>query len=330
MTTTRHLFISQVNPERIDIVGKIPLQTPLVIYVEPSGYCNLKCNFCMHGTPEITLKKGMMKLELFQKLIDELEGFPEKIKLLRICGNGEPLLNPQIIPMLKYASASNKIERIELISNGLLLTNKFAEQLPKVLNRIIISVEGLNSSDYLVFTRTEVDFTKFIAQLKKLFHNRKDCTIHIKIHNEAVKTQKRRDTFFELFQGIADQLFIENLVPLWPGLEINCQKEHYRYEGKLIPKKICAQIFKGFQIQADGETVPCCVDWQRINLIGNLQNDPLPAIWHSRKLRQLQLAHLEGLKPELFPCQNCEMNDYCEIDNLDMAANSLLNRLQKP
>ncbi len=38
-------LIPTVNPERVALQERIPLATPLVIYVEPSGYCNLKVDW---------------------------------------------------------------------------------------------------------------------------------------------------------------------------------------------------------------------------------------------------------------------------------------------
>jgi radical SAM protein with 4Fe4S-binding SPASM domain len=283
----------------------------------------------MHGVPGVTIKKDMMSTALFRKLIDDLQEFPEKIKLLRVCGNGEPLLNPELPAMLEYASSSDKIERVELISNGILLNQRLVDVLPSFLQRMIISVEGLNAEDYLRISGVEINFDRFVDWVKAFFHQRRDCTLHIKIHNEAVETEARKERFFSLFQSCADEIFIENLVPMWPELNIECQTQLYRYDGLLIPKQICAQIFKGFQVQADGDAVPCCVDWQRKNLIGNLHRESLAAIWRGEILLNLQLEHLRRRKNELDPCRVCTMNDYCEIDNVDACAGELLLRLER-
>ena len=96
-------LIPTVQYERLVLQEHIPLATPLVVYVEPSGYCNLKCTFCPHGVEADALKKDFMSVKLFEKLIDDLSAFPDTIKLLRICGNGEPLVHKDIVRMLQYA-----------------------------------------------------------------------------------------------------------------------------------------------------------------------------------------------------------------------------------
>ena len=48
----------QFNKDRLDLSSQVPLATPLVVYVEPSSYCNLECKFCpQHIEPDSLVKK---------------------------------------------------------------------------------------------------------------------------------------------------------------------------------------------------------------------------------------------------------------------------------
>ena len=50
----------QFNEERLDLGHISPLDTPLVIYVEPSSFCNLSCTFCpQHISPYAINKQNM-------------------------------------------------------------------------------------------------------------------------------------------------------------------------------------------------------------------------------------------------------------------------------
>ena len=141
-------FISQLYRQRLTLQEHIPLATPLVIYIEPSGYCNLKCAFCPHGIEGTTLKKDFMSVKLFEKLIDDLSMFPDKVKLLRFCGTGEPLMNKDIVRILQYAKEKKAIERTEIVTNSILLNADLIKNLPRFADRIIISIEGLSSKEY--------------------------------------------------------------------------------------------------------------------------------------------------------------------------------------
>ena len=60
--------VMQFNPKRKDLGKIIPLETPLVIYVESSSHCNLECGFCpQHIAPE-ALNKTNMTVDLFKKM----------------------------------------------------------------------------------------------------------------------------------------------------------------------------------------------------------------------------------------------------------------------
>lgn len=322
-------FTSQVGQDRLQLHEEIPLAAPLVIYIEPSGFCNLKCGFCPQGMASNNLKKDMMSVDLFKKMIDDIALFPGKAKLLRICGNGDPLLNRDLPVMLEYAFEQKVAEKIELITNGVLLTQELISCLPRYLTRLVCSVEGLSAEDYQRICNAKIDFYKFLKSLDSLYAAKGNCIIHIKIHHAVVSTVGKEKIFFETFKDKCDEIFIEKLVPMWPQLDTLFSTNQFRWgDDSVTRRKVCAQIFKGVQVQADGEVVPCCVDWQRINVLGNLHNESLPQIWNGEKLRQLQIRHLSGNKGILEPCRECSMNDYCEIDNLDGHGEECINRFK--
>ena len=51
----------------------------------------------------VKYKKQSMSMELFKKVIDDISNFPKKLKILRIAGLGEPLINQNISKMISYA-----------------------------------------------------------------------------------------------------------------------------------------------------------------------------------------------------------------------------------
>lgn len=326
---TKAKLISQVAQERLELGKHIPFSTPLVVYVEPSGFCNLKCKFCVQKTDGKTLKKDLMSKELFLKMIDDISEFPQKIKLLRVCGNGEPLMNKNIIEMLKYAKKKNVAEKFEMITNGILLNDFLIEKLPKFLNRLVISIEGLSPEDYWQTSRAKINFQKLIDNVENLYSKKGKCSIHIKIHNKAVSSESQKKKFLEIFEDKCDQIYIENLVPMWPQLETDYFIDEFRWGGgKVVKRLVCAQIFKGIQVQADGQVVPCCVDWKRVNILGDINKNSLLEIWKGKKLKDLQIKHLSFKKDKTKPCRDCTMNDYCELDNIDQYAKECIRRLK--
>lgn len=319
---------SQVHKERINLHDEIPLKTPLVIYTEPSGYCNLRCNFCPQINEDNNIKKSIMSLDLFKKSIDDLINFEKQIELLRVCGFGEPLMNKNIIEMLKYAKESNFIKRIELISNGTLLNDELIDNISKYTDRIIISIEGLSSKDYFNVCNRKVNYENLVENIKKLYYSREDCILHLKIHHKSVDTKRKEDLFLNTFGNFCDEIYIEKLIKLWPEFDLDAS-ENFRYGNlSVIERQVCSQMFKGFQIIADGRVIPCCADWQAINVIGDLNKDSMKDIWNGTLLKSLQIEHLKGNKNKIIPCKDCTMNDYCDYDNIDNYAKKCLMRIE--
>jgi MoaA/NifB/PqqE/SkfB family radical SAM enzyme len=201
-----------VQYERVALHERIPLATLLVVYIEPSGFCNFKCIFCPQGSGGRELKKDLMTTDLFRKLIDDLS------------------------------------------------------------------------------------FEKLLEHIDALYDCKGKCLIHIKITDKTVLPKERKTMFLDTFGDRCDEIYIEKLVPMWPQFDNACSPDTFRWDGTPVKHYICAQIFKGVQVQADGEVVSCCVDWKRVNVFGNIDKNSLYEIWNGEKLRRLQIEHLIGNK----------------------------------
>jgi radical SAM protein with 4Fe4S-binding SPASM domain len=323
---------SQLNHNRINLAQAAPLSSPLVVYMETTTNCNLACKFCPHYLSPDEFQKGTMDFELFKKVCNDLKKFKPKIKLLRFCGLGDSLFNKQITKFVEYAVDSQVADRYEMITNGLLLDDGHFDVLSKKLDRLIVSIEGLNNEDYVEYTNRKVKFDKFIKKLTEFSKlQSRHCKLHIKIHNSAVSTEAKIKHFYSLFGGLADELYIENLINLWPNLVSNLgiNAGHRFVDSSTDTRKVCAQIFKSIQINHDGKVMPCCIDWKVQNVIGDVERQSLTEIWEGSSIRNLQLRHLKGERSEFSPCAGCTMNEESDIDNLDNNASEILRRVRQ-
>jgi len=62
--------------ERTTLQDVIPLETPFLLYVDPSSACNFRCQFCPTGHIDLLkaseYKRRVMNLGLFEKLLTDL------------------------------------------------------------------------------------------------------------------------------------------------------------------------------------------------------------------------------------------------------------------
>ena len=91
------------NRTRLEIA--IPLEVPFIIFVDPSDVCNFHCKFCPTGDIALMKQVGrslkVMGIDLYKKIIDDICEFEKPLKVLRLYKDGEPLLNPRFVEMIK-------------------------------------------------------------------------------------------------------------------------------------------------------------------------------------------------------------------------------------
>lgn len=323
--------ISQFNYQnRTNLNEDIPLKTPLVVYVEPSSKCNLECKFCPQHTNFNEFPKSLMSIESFEKLVNDIKIFENKPELMRFCGIGEPLFNKNFGRFIQILNESNVVKKSELITNGLLLNSDLIKIIASNLDRIVISIEGLSDKDYFDFTFRKIDFNKLKDKIEELFNIKyRKCVVHIKIHNHAVMSNQLKEKFFSTFGPISDEIYVEKLVDLWPEIQTNLgiDSGHRFHNTEVKQTKVCPQIFKAMQINADGRVLPCCADWKNMNIIGDIKNNNLHEIWNGVPVNNLRKLHLKGERFSFSPCKGCKLNEYSDIDNIDEQAELIYNKL---
>ena len=140
--------------DRLELKEALPLRTPYVIYIDPCDTCNFRCKFCPSGNLELMKKTkgrghGPMDFEVYKRIIDSLGDFPDKVRVVRLYKEGEPLLNPRFADMVRYAKESGHCLRVDTTTNASLLTpEKSLEIIDAGLDRLNISVEGVNAEQY--------------------------------------------------------------------------------------------------------------------------------------------------------------------------------------
>ena len=114
---------------------------PVRLVIEPTNICNLSCPLCPAGLDNKAHERGMMKLEEFKKIIDEVGDYLYEIDLYNF---GESLLNPEVYDMIKYASDHN------IKTN--LSTNLNVVNVEKLVNsglsKLIVSADGASHQTY--------------------------------------------------------------------------------------------------------------------------------------------------------------------------------------
>ncbi|MDR3630584.1 MAG: radical SAM/SPASM domain-containing protein [Desulfocapsaceae bacterium] len=322
--------------DRTPLQDVIPLATPFVLFVDPSSACNFQCTFCPTGDRGLIGRtgryQGSLDFDLYRKIIDELPLFPDTIKVLRLYKDGEPFLNRNLVKMVAYARQSGNVPYIDTTTNGTLLDPKTVGPLIEAgLDKINISVDGMNDAQYLNFTKYPFNFRKFVDNVKWLYEHKGNLEVVIKIPKELI-TEAQQKEFYETFGDYCDRIFIENFAPCWPDFDVEARTgitiSQGIYQQPLSNTDVCPYIFYGMSVNAGGEVSACFLDWQRKLIIGDAKKQTLAEIWNSREFNRLRIDHLEGRRREMTVCSHCGQLTHCLPDNIDAYRQELLARLQ--
>ena len=320
------------NRTRLETV--IPKDTPFVVFVDPSDACNFKCRFCPTSDRNLMKEVGrpwkQMSYELFTKIANDMAGFPNKVKVLRLYKDGEPLLNKRLADMVKYAKDVGAAERIDTTTNASLLTKVRGKALVDAgLDRINISIYGTTNDHYTNFSGVKLEFERVLANVKDFYEIRGGCEMLVKINGDTL-TSDEKEIFLKRFGDYTDKIYIEHIMSCWPefelrGVEVNSEKGLYGQNIKEV--NVCPYPFYGMAINSDGLVSICFLDWARKLTIGDVKQRPVSEIWAGKEMRSYQRMFLEGKRKNHPVCGGCGQMSHGQPDNIDEFRTELLYKL---
>lgn len=333
------------NPDvkRAKLAEVIPLSTPYVAYIDPANACNFRCTFCPTGHPQLLQKVnrplGIMDFELFKKIINDFKQFPEKLRVLFMHKDGEPLLNPRIGEMLALAKSSDIAPVVWLTTNGSLMTEDKAKAIiDSGIDFVRLSVEHVTSEGYKDITKKYDDYAGLLKKIEFLYNEKERRGSHLKIWAKMIDFHfkpEELEKFATDFGPITDEVLLTG-TGVWTqemGIDFNLGVDPKAgYDGEMPLKKdriVCPYTFYNIAINFDGSTAGCMLDWSHSLVAGNVRDHSLQEIWNSREMNRIRLAHLEGRRKEFLSCKGCQCVQFMPEDNeLDPFREELITRIQ--
>lgn len=313
---------AEIKP-RINLEGRtrletvVPLSTPYLIFVDPSSLCNAKCSFCPTGIRENRkyYTPGLMNLELYKKIINDLCRMPEIVKTLRLYKDGESLLNPEFPEMVRYAKDTGRFGQVDVTSNGLLLKAALSIKLiDSGLDKIFISVPRGYPPSY-------------VRNVRKFYYlSRGKCQVYVKAIGDWM-LPKNREEFMADFGDISDRIFIENRINCWPEFDSGNDPPIGIYGNPITDIKVCPYPLYSLSINHDGTVSTCYLDWPHNMILGDLKKESFRDIWYGDKLRDFRIMQLKEYRNKHPFCKNCHQLTHGSPDNVDPYAKFLLDKL---
>jgi radical SAM protein with 4Fe4S-binding SPASM domain len=299
-----------------------------------TNQCNLRCRHCYQD--EFTNQRDLDAAGLrtiSANLLRTIESW-NKTACIHLTG-GEPLLRPDLFPLLENLNRSLSVEELGLITNGLLLDRTMIERLSAYskLSKIKMSLDGADRATNDAI-RGKGNFEGTIDRLRLV---RQGGRFEVILMFTIMKNNFRSlPDFIRLCQDLKiDGLILERFVPLGRGRgfsdQVLSKREWKEFvetlseffsvdpdEPMLLPYQAfqitfdeeepelsgapCVIGSDGLCVMPDGEVFPC----RRFPVsIGNLSRDSLKTIWEESEILR-RLRNRKNLKGR---CGKCGVED---------------------
>ncbi|MBT8342135.1 MAG: radical SAM protein [Desulfatitalea sp.] len=305
--------------KRTSLSQVLPLDTPFVVQIFPIYACNFKCCYCIFSVDKskrhFVSDKIVMDFDLFKKCIDEMTLFPDKIKVLRFVGIGEPLLHGKIVDMVAYAVSKNVANIVEMLTNASLLNPQLSDALISAgLSRLVVSLQGITSESYQRVCRTDIDIGALVNNLAIFYNAKGNVQMYIKIIDCALNNTHDESQFYDMFGNICDTIGIEHAVPIHSGVDFGKMSDIQnsavtQFGLPVTDVQICPQPFFHMQINPDGKIVPC-YSFEYPGIMGDCRHERVNEIWKGDVFQKFRHQMLTGLVNVSEVCEKCNIIKY--------------------
>ena len=299
---------------------------PNKLTVDIGNVCNLRCPLCPTGRGDKNASRGLMSLEGFKKVIDELSPYLTNLELYNW---GEPLLNRDLISMIKYAKDRNI--PVCISTNLNVMDRETAEALVATsIEKIFISCDGASPETYATY-RVGGDFRKLIANIHLLtevkqklgnHYTRLVLLFHVFKHNEheieKIKelardlgaelriNRMRTDMGKEIFEKVEESIERDkDWIPRNPEYSaFDLDKKENKTQMK------CKDLWKTAVINWDGAVLPCCAVYGEKYAFGNVFRESFVSIWNNDKYRRARKEVQDKIRNSHTICHTCKEHGF--------------------
>ena len=288
---------------------------PVSLSVEPTTSCNLRCPECPSGLRQFTRPQGKIRPKLFHNIIDQLKG---KLIYLLLYFQGEPMLHPGFVDMVRYAKGNNIYTATS--TNGHYLDNEDSRKIiSSGLDRLIISLDGTDQETYGKY-RIGGDLEKVLAGIRTLVAMRKEMrstrpyiilqflVFKNNEHQLPEIKQLARDLKVDKLDIKAAQVYNfeddREMIPQNSKYSRYIKGHDGRWRLKKPLRNSCMRMWSGAVMTWDGKIVPCCFDKDANHQMGDAGETAFREIWRSRIYKKFRQQILKDRK-QIEICRNC-------------------------
>ena len=148
---------------------------PAIANIDATNLCNIRCLECSVGSDEHPHPRGFMSYSVYEKILKDIGHGLCYAELFRY---GEPLLNPEILKMIRLAEKKYGIMTAISTNFSMQLSDNFLGELVESgLSELVVAADDVNQELYEIY-RVNGNINTVIDNVKRLVKIRKEKNSH--------------------------------------------------------------------------------------------------------------------------------------------------------
>jgi len=293
-----------------------------IMQIELTNNCPFRCVMCPR-THKMTRDTGLMDINLFKKIIDELVELNPQYKegTLPIWFHhfGESLTHPDFADFIRYANGKGVGTQMSV--NPLMFSKKISQDLIDANpTHLLVAFDGHDNESFEKIRGLPKAYEKskenLLAFLEQKVASGSKIRIVISIIDFPLNGEKgdemrtELESFWRSVPGVDDVLWKPFTIWIGDTAAINGLKrpkteaEQFMQSYMDLRKVTCDFPWKRVAIAWDGGVIPCCHDYNNIYPLGNVKEQSLKEVWNGPKMVALRRELRSGnVKNKL--CKDC-------------------------
>lgn len=272
---------------------------PIVLCVEPTSICNLRCQMCFQSDRSFSADKaflGRMDMGLFRRIVDEME--QNRCDSLVIASRGEPTLHPGFPEMLKYATA--RVLDVKVNTNATRLDEKLCREILEAEpNVVVFSIDSADPAQYEEI-RKGARFPQVLENVRRFRDIRERdfprCRTTTRVSGTLFRDDQEEGAIRSFWSEYVDQVALHGAWPFWDS-----------YSAPLSDVTApCGVLWERMYIWWDGLCNPCDIDYKSWLALGRVDDKTtVKEIWLGAEAQRQRQLHQTARKNSLQPCNRC-------------------------
>ena len=290
---------------------------PLMLMVEPTNFCNLKCPLCPSGNGDMSRERGNMSLDNFREMVDQVHGH---VFVMMMWNQGEPYINRCFNEMVRYAHEHRIFTFTSTNGHFVRSPEQAREIVESGLDEIIFSLDGVDQETYEKY-RVGGDIERVFSGIELLVREKERLAAHTPLINLQFIVMKHNEKDLAEAERLARKLkvdkFLVKTAQVYSTQEgesfLPIEDEYNRYEGgdngelvvKGQPARGCKVLWYSSMVNWNGAVAPCCfdkdVDFEMGQAFGGA---PFAELWRGKAYMDFRRRILDD-RTGVDMCQNC-------------------------